>query len=676
MLLRSVVFAVMLMAASAVNPVEKVIKLLEDLKKEVVADGKKEGEVYEKYACFCKDTTEEKSKSITKGEDKISDLSADITDNTASKEEKEADVKKRKNDHEQMGEELTTTVARCSTANADYEAGNADMTKALESLKKAIKAMSGAKGKIAAAIQAKKGKITAKSFIQLVADAELMKLDPSDPAYKYHSKEINEILAKLQKDFEDEKKDGQDKWDKTSAACQKSKDGLRGKMKDNLDAITKAEGDIEDLAKTIAKDRGDLVKAQELLEEDAAYLKDLTMQCEARANDFDQRASTRNDEITALSQAIKIITNKVKDADADVNRALLQVAPKALSFLQAAPVKPVSSFLARDSLSTSEQALQSRVVSLFRSEGNRLSSVELSALAMRVNAPDHFKEVTSMIQKLIERLLDEEKAEASKKGWCDTELAKAQKDRDHTQQQANSMSAELKQLEAKKEELEIELKELAKEIEEAQDKLKDAAKLRKEDKEENKETLKTANDGLDALNEAILVLKAFYNQRGPRVLLQASPVDDDTSGPGFSGEYKGSEKKSRAIFALLETIVGDFEKTIKETEQAEAKAHADFVELERAAESEIAAKETKTTLDKQDLKSTNNNIDKNLDNLKDTMGLQDDALKMIDSLKPACLDAGGMGYKDRTTKRNEEIKALELAICILTPGKKEGDCKA
>merc|ERR1719487_2207477 len=125
---------------------------------------------------------------------------------------------------------------------------------------------------------------------------------------------------------------------------------------------------------------------------------------------------------------------------------------------------------------------------------------------------DHFKKVKQMIQDLIERLLDEEKAEASKKGFCDTELGKAKENRDNSQQHAQSMSAELKELEATKEELEAELKQLAKDVEEVNEELKKAADLRKKEKGENAETLKTAQDGLAALNEAILILKAFYSQ--------------------------------------------------------------------------------------------------------------------------------------------------------------------
>jgi len=359
--IRLAAFALVLAASDATaNPVAKVIKLLEDLKKEVVGDGTKEATAYGKYACFCKDTSTKKSTAITKGEDKINTLSASIVDNTASKEEKEAEVKERKENHKQLGEDLQTTVARCSTSQAEYEAGKADMAKAIESLNKAIKAMSAQKKSIGlAASHSKNGKTVAKSFIELDQDVQqallLAKVDPNDPAYKYHSKEINDILAKLLKDFKDEKQDGEDKWTKTSEACGKEKNGLNKKMKDNLDAIKKALQKIQDLKKRIAKDRGDLVEAQDTLTEDAKYLKDLTAQCEEKATDFDQRASMRNDEITALSKAIAIISNKVKGADKTVNR-FLQTSPQVtvatpLSFLQAAPIKAV--FLARVDASSS-----------------------------------------------------------------------------------------------------------------------------------------------------------------------------------------------------------------------------------------------------------------------------------------------------------------------------------
>jgi len=672
--MRPLVLAVLLGAAAAADPVAKVIKLLEDLKKGVETAGTDEAKAYGKYACFCKDTTKTKATSIKDGEDSINDLSADITDNTASKEEKEAEVKKRKAKVEELGTELSTTVARCSTQHAEFEAGDADMAKAIASLKSAIKIMNSKKAAAAkkaalAAVKAHTAK-SAKSFLEL---DESLVVDPSDPAYKYHSKTINDMLSKALKSFEDDKSDDKDKWDKTKSACQDTKDGFSKQMIDNKDAITKAETKIEKLAKQIAKDRGDLVKAQGVLEDDAAYLKDLTAQCEVRATEYDQRSSTRNDEITALATAIKIISNKVTAADKEVNRALVQLSAKPLSFLQASPIKATNFLATRATLSTAEQALQAKAVTVLRTEGSRLASAELEMMAMKISGPDHFKEVKIMIQKLIERLLDEKKAEASKKGFCDQELAKAQSDRDSTKNKADGMSADLKAYEATKEELEAEIKKLKKDIKQEESDYQEAKDERRGDKEANEKTLDTANKGLDALNEAILVLKAFYNNRGPKVLLQASPVDDDTSGPGFSGGYKGSEKKSRAIFAVLETISSDFQKTISETEKAEATAAADFVELDRKSKSTLASKETKKELDNTDLKQTKDDITKTLDDLETMMGLNHDALKMIESLKPACLDAGGMNSEQRGEKRDQEIKALNQAICMLED-KKDVKC--
>jgi len=338
--------------------------------------------------------------------------------------------------------------------------------------------------------------------------------------------------------------------------------------------------------------------------------------------------------------------------------------------LQAAPIREVTNFLAKKGSSTSETevALQEKVVSFLRLEGSRLGSPEISAVAMRITE-DHFKKVKAIIQRLIERLLDEAKAEASKKGFCDMEIAKANQDRDNHKQHASSMSVELKELEATKEELESEMKQLAKDIAETTKELEKAADLRKKEKDVNTDTLKTAQEGVDALNEAILILKSFYSSASrARVLLQDPEA-------GFSGAYKGKEKSSRAIFALLETIASDFKRTISKTEQAEETAAAEFVSFDRLSKENIGSKETKTKLDEQDLKTTESSIAKTLDDLKTEMSLLNNSLKMIADLKPTCLDAGGMNHKERTTKRNEEIAALNKALCILTPGKKEGDCK-
>merc|ERR1719284_1770135 len=95
------------------------------------------------------------------------------------------------------------------------------------------------------------------------------------------------------------------------------------------------------------------------------------------------------------------------------------------------------------------EASKEKALDVLRQEGRRLGSVTLMSLAERV-AADPFKKVKKLIQALIERLLTEAKNEATKKGFCDTELGKAEKDRDYRYEEATDLSADPASLEAKR----------------------------------------------------------------------------------------------------------------------------------------------------------------------------------------------------------------------------------
>merc|ERR1719217_832572 len=184
--------------------------------------------------------------------------------------------------------------------------------------------------------------------------------------------------------------------------------------------------------------------------------------------------------------------------------------------------------------------------------------------------------------------------------------------------------------------------------------------------ETNMETIKTAKEGYEAVNEALLVLKSFYKQAAKASLIQASPVDEDTSDPGFSGSYKGNQSGSQAVLSLLETISSDFDRTIRTTEAAEEAAHREFVEFSQASKSSIASKTTKKELEEQDLETTKTSLEQKMNDLITAQKLLDDALRELEELKPTCIDTG-MSYKERVEKREEEIKALEKALKILSP---------
>jgi len=692
--LASLCALVALAAASDVTPIEKVVSLIEDMKAEVEKDGKSEGQAYNQFACFCKTQTDMKSKSVKRETGKIGRESADIADKTQEKKDDSTELAKRKQKHEDLNTKLDESKSRCAKQKAQYEAEEADMSHAIQGLKDAIKAMSDSKPSLLM-IKKTLGKTfqlaEAMSLIstpkhKAVAALIQASVDPNDPEYNFHSNDIISVCNDLLVEYKASKKDLDDEWAKTKKGCEETQASLKKKLGANTDAMNQLDKDIARLEKEIAQHRENLVTADGILQDDELYLKDLTARCEDRANDYDQRSAMRNGELDALAGALKVLKGTVKAATSANKRALLQKSSGAarptaklvvaeLSKAAAETLKDISFLQTFASTDLSQEAKKDRALEVLRSEGQRMGSVALTTLADHA-AGDPFKKIKGLIQKLIERLLTESKNEATKKGFCDTELAKSRKERDFRFQDANDLSADLAGLEAKKDALNEEIKELTKDIKDESKALQDATDERDTEKKANMKTLATAKVGLDGVNEALLILRSFYKQaaKAASFLQKASPVDEDTAGAGFSGNYKGSQDSMKAVFALLETIASDFDRTLRTTEAAEAEAHRDYVGLSQAAEASIAGKTTKKKLDEEDLATTEANLKLTYDGLQTAMDLLDAALKELEELKPTCIDTG-MSYSERVAKREEEMKALGKALCILDEDNVEAECQ-
>merc|ERR1719453_651420 len=210
-----------------------------------------------------------------------------------------------------------------------------------------------------------------------------------------------------------------------------------------------------------------------------------------------------------------------------------------------------------------------------------------------------------------------------------TEIDGAYKKATEIRGEVKKLNSELAGLEVKLEELTTEAGMLGDAMTEIDGAYKKATEIRGEVKAENIEDIEKAKEGLAAVKEAILILKAFYKQAAKaEVLLQYSPVEDDTSGPGFEGAYKGKQEKATGIIGILEVIKSDFERT----------------------------------------------IEKKMADLKMNRDLLDEALKVYEELVPACVDTG-MTYEERVQAREDEIEALKKALCILDTDKVEPDCQ-
>jgi hypothetical protein len=317
---------------------------------------------------------------------------------------------------------------------------------------------------------------------------------------------------------------------------------------------------------------------------------------------------------------------------------------------------------------------RNRIISLLKANAADLHSTEISLLAMRI-AEDPFAKVKVLIQQLIERLLTESKNEATQKGWCDTELGKARHSRDARHKDVVSLTADTEMMEAKKAKLIVEKDTLNTEIVELMSALTNATNDRGDEKADHEATMKTAQEGLTALEQAISVLKDFYSGASrATVLVQASPVSEDLAaegaGAGFEGAYQGNQAQGEGILGLLATIKSDFERTLSQTEAAEKESYTDFAAFSKETKASIAAKQTGVKNAEADLVTTSGDLVAALMDLQQNQKLMDSALEALEKLRPACIDTG-MSYEERVERREAEIEALKQALCVLDEGDKE-----
>merc|ERR1719463_151156 len=645
LLLLGVAFAAV--NAETGSPVEKVITMLEDLQTQVITEGKSEAGTYDKFACFCKDMTDDKTDAITTGQASVEDLTATMNDKNSARAEVDTEIAGLNEDITRMNDEIAAAKAQRKKDRAEYLKNKADVKDGISELDAAIKvlkmgqemgmgfAQTDAKKTIRKAVlMADALNLTPKlgAQRQKVVAALLQGVDNEQGAVNYesHGGEIIETVEDLEGTFVEEKDDLKAAEQKAQQDHDKQVLSLELQIGTAEKNLERAEQRRATLSKEIASANQDLTTTLAQLRDDQAYLKDLTAKCEAKSKEWDQRSSMRQDELSAITEALGIIkgtvaaktTEKtvrfvetasavkphavvVEDAD-DSEEAPEEDEDEDVSFLQVEAPREKLSLLAK-SVKTSGKAFmqnpRDRLIQLLNTKAGELKSTVLASLASKV-AADPFAKIKKLVQELIERLLQEAADEANHKGWCDKELA---------------------ELDAS---------------------LKSTTDQRTEESAENAATVSEAEEGQAAVQQALDVLDHFYKTAAKaEVFVQVGAsthkgVDDDLPDTGFSGANKGSQGAATGIIGMLEVIRGDFVRTIKATEKAEKEAETEFIEFERTTKVSISTKTTTKTSNEAEKAATVTEISEALADMREEQELLDKALQELEELRPACIDTG------------------------------------
>merc|ERR1719321_1490120 len=128
-------------AQHRVNPIRKVVTMLQMMQNKVTAEGKKAEAVYDKFMCYCDNADTLLGGAITASENKIPQLEAAIGGDLAEKTQLEADLKAHKADRAAAKEAIATATALREKEAAAFAKESGDLKTNLDALSKAIPAI-------------------------------------------------------------------------------------------------------------------------------------------------------------------------------------------------------------------------------------------------------------------------------------------------------------------------------------------------------------------------------------------------------------------------------------------------------------------------------------------------------------------------------------------------------
>jgi len=341
--------------------------------------------------------------------------------------------------------------------------------------------------------------------------------------------------------------------------------------------------------------------------------------------------------------------------------------------------------------SSSRAAGLAKAADFLAKQARRTRSSALSLLATKMTTvsatdADIFGKVKKMINDMVNKLMEEANAEATQKGFCDTEMGTNKMTRDSLTEEIGSLQAKIEQLSA---DINLAAQQIAS-IQEAvttiDAQVAKATEERNAEKGKNQQTIEDSTIAQEATQKALQVLKEFQEKAAnqpdlpksdgpiswdPRALAIMSNggalIQQKARVPGApemeSGEYKGME--GGGITGLLEVIESDFATVAAETRTSELESQKAYEGFMNDANQDKAVKDTEmkhkqsVSIDKQsDLQEAKKNL----------RGAQKEMVAATDyfeKLKPDCVDEGE-SYEDKVAARKQEIESLQEALKIFS----------
>jgi chromosome segregation ATPase len=694
-------------SATTLNPITRVVQLLEGLAKKVEQDGKMEEDLYDAYICWgttvvkTKTATNEAAKArIEELEAYIDDIKSGRIEFTSERTDLEAAIKG-------LNEEIETAEDMRDKEKKDFEAAKDEMEKAIAALEEAVEVLGEATKEkpegekeaepkeagllsIKRAVQRevqtfKEGEHTGAAlalknaielgqrylskgdalFLQRVLSGEVPKADwkklnrkaTFKAKYKARSGKIQQILADMLQTF---KTNLEDAIKKEKDAAQTHEDLMKSKNEElsgNEEAL--AAGEKEGAARGMnmeeAQKEVDDLKAQ--IEADTKFIADTEEALATKKEEWKERKKLRTLEIASINKAIAILNS---DEARDTMKSSFKSQGYETLLLQ----------------KSEKNSLRQRAFQMIRKVEISAKDRRLATLRALLQAGEGpLDEVIKMIDEMVATLREEEAADLEKKETCEAarekDTASARKlslDIDDFTELMNRKTARIAELKAIIEEKEAEIKAMQEALVEATRKREDekaAYEAAKADDEAAAKLIQQAKDVLEGFYKDNGLVFAQRGAQAPtNIEAGKAPPPPPTT---WDAPYGGSKGEATGIQAILQMILEDVEADIKKADEMEKTAIEEYEKFKKDTEESIIANQKAI----EDMKGEIADCEKAIEEAKESRisskGELDSVMEKIKVDEPGC-EFMTINFPVRLKNRQMEIDGLLKAKAILQGG--------
>jgi len=530
-----------------VNPIRKIVGMLQDMQKELEHEADNEHELFEKAMCTCETGDKSLSSVIETSAAETDRLTSKIEEDTAEMQSLAEELKAHAESKQQAEGDLEKATGLREKEMNQYSNMKKTTSFSIESLSKAIPQLSGAASASAFMQDAYSEAPKLRRVVELThyltpgsREKVLNFLDDglggsqSEPSAGVA--EIVGILKSMQDEMVKDLDEATADEKQAALGFGELKDAKEQEIKVAGEAITAKEKRTGDLKMSLVMDKNSLEDAQDENADATKYLANLKEQCATKMKERDERKKMRTDEIAAISEAIKILS------DDDALDVFKKAVPSAA--LIATKKKPAADYDAFMQVSTSGTSGAQAGVKRFAKARSLIAKMEkehpstqMKLLLLTVTSKEKeleepksdtesnfdgaAKVVEGMVDNMVHVLHDEDVEDEHKKDWCANETEVTTQLEIDKQNLVEKLKADIENMGDALEQTNADIKVLEETIAALDKSVHEATEQRKKEHGEFVNAFATMDTARRLIDKAATRLEKFYNPKAHKAKVDA-----------------------------------------------------------------------------------------------------------------------------------------------------------